>query len=444
MMKTQKLSNFMLVAITVSSIVNLKSLALMASNGYVTLLLSLSAALFFLIPSTYVCAQLSSHFPQKGGVYEWVRHAFGSRWGFLAIWMEWINNVVAFPATLATLVGMFYLFIGYPKPSSILFTFSMLVILWLALLYNCGPIRFSGRLNVLGSLGTLFITVLIMVLGLIWLSKTPVNFSNLIPTKTDNWSSQIAIYVSFIGAYSGMQITGFHSADVANPTRQYRIALPISAALIMVCMLGSSFIMTLLIPKQQLNVIAGIEQIVQILFNHFQGFYLGNIVGTIILVSILASFSAWLIGPARGLQTALEEVGVKNFFTQLNRFTMPIGLLCLQGIITSLLISLFIVMPSIKSAFFLLIAITSQFTACMYILVFAAGFKLIARTLIGKTLCLLGMISCSIGFAVGIFAPSQMPIVGYLYTFLVLAGDVVILLGGWLFVKSLHQRKKIL
>jgi glutamate:GABA antiporter len=77
----RKLNNFILIAITISAIVNLRGLALMASGGLTTLSLSLLAALCFLIPSTYVAAQLGAHVLKRGGVYEWVCVAFTPRWG---------------------------------------------------------------------------------------------------------------------------------------------------------------------------------------------------------------------------------------------------------------------------------------------------------------------------------------------------------------------------
>lgn len=435
----------MLIAITVSAIVNLRGLPLMASNGYLTLILSFCAALFFLIPSTYVCAQLSTHFAERGGVYEWVRHAFGQQWGFIAIWMEWINNIIGFPATLATIVGMFFLLTGHTIPSPFVFTFSMLAVLWLALGYNQWPIAFSSWINVLGSVATIFIAMLIIGLGIVWMGSSSVNLSNLHPTTISEWPSQIAIFVGFIGAYSGMQITGFHTQNVMNAKKQYRVVLPIAALIIMVMMLGGSFMMAILIPHDQLNVISGIEQMVQIFFQHFHWTHLGDVVGGCVLISTLASFSAWLIGPARGMQTALAQIGVTHYFVRLNKFSMPSGLLCLQGIITSLLIALFMILPSIKIAFFLLIAITSQFTALMYILVFAAGFKLIAKTSLGKTLCCLGMVSCSIGFIIGTFAPSQLKLISYHeYSFIVIGGDFLIILLGGLFAYKLRKKYSVL
>ena len=56
-------------------------------------------AILFLVPTALVAAELATGW--KGGVYVWVREAFGNRWGFQAIWLQWIQNVVWYPTQLA-------------------------------------------------------------------------------------------------------------------------------------------------------------------------------------------------------------------------------------------------------------------------------------------------------------------------------------------------------
>jgi amino acid transporter len=53
------------------------------------------ATVLFLIPAALVSAELRSAFGARAGaVYTWVGEAFGGRWGFVAIWLQWIQNVV--------------------------------------------------------------------------------------------------------------------------------------------------------------------------------------------------------------------------------------------------------------------------------------------------------------------------------------------------------------
>jgi len=44
---------------------------------------------------------LATGWPRAGGVYAWVKAGFGPRSGFLAVWFDWIENVVWFPTVLS-------------------------------------------------------------------------------------------------------------------------------------------------------------------------------------------------------------------------------------------------------------------------------------------------------------------------------------------------------
>ena len=73
--------------LTVCSVFSLRNLPSMAEYGWnIIFFLSAAAACFF-IPSALVSAELASTYPQRGGVFIWVKEAFGPKLGFLAIFM---------------------------------------------------------------------------------------------------------------------------------------------------------------------------------------------------------------------------------------------------------------------------------------------------------------------------------------------------------------------
>ena len=52
---------------------------------------------FYLIPASLISAELGGAFAdRRGGIYTWVAQAFGTRWGFLAIWLQWIRTSSGF------------------------------------------------------------------------------------------------------------------------------------------------------------------------------------------------------------------------------------------------------------------------------------------------------------------------------------------------------------
>ena len=61
-------------------------------------------AVVFLLPSALISAELATGWPEDGGVYVWVKEAFGERLGFVAVWAQWIENVIWFPSILTVTV----------------------------------------------------------------------------------------------------------------------------------------------------------------------------------------------------------------------------------------------------------------------------------------------------------------------------------------------------
>ena len=80
------LSVFTLAMINVAAIASLKNLPVTAEYGVGSVFFYAVTALIFFIPCSLVAAELATGWPKTGGVYIWVKEAFGARWGFVAIW----------------------------------------------------------------------------------------------------------------------------------------------------------------------------------------------------------------------------------------------------------------------------------------------------------------------------------------------------------------------
>ena len=82
-------------------VTSLRGLPLLAKEEMTMFAYLVFTVVFYLIPASLVSAELGGAFAdKKGGIYAWVGKAFGVRWGFLAIWLQWIQNVVWYPVAL--------------------------------------------------------------------------------------------------------------------------------------------------------------------------------------------------------------------------------------------------------------------------------------------------------------------------------------------------------
>ena len=83
-----KLSVMTLAIMNITAVVSLRGLPAEAVYGLSSAFYYLFAAVVFLIPTAMVAAELAAMFSVKqGGVFRGVGEAYGSRSGFLAIWL---------------------------------------------------------------------------------------------------------------------------------------------------------------------------------------------------------------------------------------------------------------------------------------------------------------------------------------------------------------------
>lgn len=435
---------FILAMLSVSAILNLRNIPIMASLGLQSIFFYAIATLFFLIPTALVSAELATKFPDNGGVYTWVKKALGDKVGFVAIWMEWFNNVIAFPATLATIVATMA-FIGIPGLAENRFAIFavMMLVFWGCTLFNLLNIKTSTKLNVVGALcGTIAPGALIIILGLIWvLSGQPLGVSwndPMIPAFTPESLSLLVIAFS---GYSGMQILAFHARNVKNPNYTFPRAILLGSVLILAISIFSALGVAMVISHDQLNIVQGVIASFQQFFDVFGLGFMTPILAICIVVGAIASLSAWMLGPARSLHVVAHEGYIPAVFKRDNGHGMPYAILFTQGIIGTLFASLYLFMPTVQDAFSLLVALTAQFTVMMFILIFIStivlrythkqgeGYQIPGGKAVVWLVCGAGIIACAIAFIMGLFPSSSFAhqISTTQYITMMLIADVIII-----------------
>src|ERR1035438_6919209 len=96
----------------IATVLGPRWIAAAGHNGTSSISLWALAALFFFVPGAFVINELSSRFPEEGGLYAWSREAFGPFHGFVAGWTYWIYTVFYFPGLLLASASMAAYIIG--------------------------------------------------------------------------------------------------------------------------------------------------------------------------------------------------------------------------------------------------------------------------------------------------------------------------------------------
>ena len=417
--KKKWLGTFQLVMFAIVSVDSLRNLPIGAQYGLSLVTFYVFAGLAFFLPLAWVASQLAVRFPNVGGSYLWVQAAFGETWGCLSIWLQWTYNIIWYPTIFAfitsTMVSLLYP--GFENNRWVILIVCA-GLFWLVTLIHSFGIRVSSWFSTLSAIvGTLLPMSLIVCFAIYWVvsgspSATPLTIKGLLPDKET--LKNLAYFSNILFSLLGLEVIAMHAGNVTNPAKAYPRALLISSIITLTTLILSSLALCVVIPPGKIMLLSGIMDVVNLFFAMHHFYYGAMIIGWCIVIGGLGIASSWMIGLARGLHVALTSANVFKFLHKINKNGVPLHVLCFQGVVYTLLLSAFSLLPNINNAYWLLSALSAQFSLFYYVLLFAAAFKLFRFTKQSKFQAFLGMampisagIVSVIGIAVGFIPPAN-------------------------------------
>lgn len=377
-----QLSVFMLAMMNVAIIMNLRGLPMMAKEGLAMIFFLLFTTLIFLLPTSLVSAELATGWPVGGGVYRWIKEAFGGRLGFIAIWLQWIQNVIWYPTILAFAAGaLSYSFLDPSLAANKVFNvIVILAVYWGATMMNFRGLKTSGWLTTAGVIGgTIFPAVLIIVLGVIWWIKgNTLQFtltSHSILPDFSNFSN-ISFLAGVILLFAGMEVSAVHALEVKNPKKDYPKAIFLAAAIIVTIFTLSAMSIAAVIPEKNISLTVGIMQGFKDLLHLYGLDWLLPVIGALVAFGAIGAVTAWIVGPSKGLLATAKDGDLPPVLARVNKNGVATHILIIQGFIVTLISLVYLLMPNVSSAFFLLTALTAILYLIMYIMLFASAIRL--------------------------------------------------------------------
>ena len=445
--KPKSLGVFALVMINIIAVDNLRSLPFSAAFGFSLVFYYLLAAIVFFIPIALVAAELATGWPDRGGIYVWVREAFGEWWAFFIIWLQWIYNVVWYPTILSFIAAeLAYLVNPHLAESKIYMLSVILILFWSATLINCLGMKVSGAVSAVGAIiGVLLPILLISSLGMAWLglgkgSQIHFTLENFFPRNIN--INNMVFLVAVLFGLIGVEMSAVHANEVDNPGRAFPRAILISTIIIFVTLVLASLSIAIVIPTQKINVVTGLTQAFSLFFSAWNMEWMNPIMVILIVIGAIAGVAAWIIGPSKGLFVAARDGHAPTILSYENKYGVPVAILILQGLIVTALCSVFLLMPNVNSSYWLLTVMTAQLALLVYVGLFAAAIYLrykkpnvhrayrVPGGNIGMwIICLLGTLASIAAIILGFFPPAQLT-TGSLarYETILAAGSIILCL----------------
>lgn len=380
---TKKLGIFTLAIMNVAAVVSLRGLAAESTYGLSSAFYYLFAAIVFLIPTALVAAELAAMFSKKqGGVFRWVGEAMGSRMGFLAIWLQWIQNTIWYP-TVLTFGATSIAFIGMDHvndtqlASNSVFTLSVvLIIYWLATFISLKGLDWVGKISKIGAIiGTIIPAGLLITLAIVYLLNGGTNHMDMTQSFFPDLSKfdNIVLASSIFLFYGGLEMMGIHAMDVKNPGKNYPRSILMAALLIVVIFILGTFAVGVITPSNEINITQSLIIGFDKYFDFLKIGWAAPILAICLVFGVLAGVLTWVAGPSKGIFTVGRAGYLPPFFQKTNKIGVQKNILYTQGIIVTILSLLFVVMPSVQSFYQILSQLTVLLYLIMYMLMFSAA-----------------------------------------------------------------------
>ena len=298
----------------IATVLGPRWIAAASHNGTSSISLWLLAALFFFVPGALVINELSSRFPEEGGLYAWSKEAFGDFHGFIAGWTYWTYTVFYFPGLLLASASMAaYIIGGHGVALAQNRTFLLSVsfgLLLVAVVLNIIGLNVGKWLQNAGGVGTyvplVMLAAVAVIVGLRHGSATHFTIQNMMPSwnwDTVNFWSQIAF------AFTGLELVSAMSEEVRDPRRTLPRAVFGAGALIALMYIAGTFAVLTLMPAANVDPQSGVFSAISIGSTVLRVGFLG------ILAAILVTF-----GNAGGVGSTVAGIARVPFAVGIDRY----------------------------------------------------------------------------------------------------------------------------
>ncbi len=407
--------------------ISLRWIATAASAGPSSIVIWIGAWLVFYTPLALSVVELSSRYPNEGGIYVWTKLAFGDFAGFITAWCYWSCNLPYFPAVLyfaaSNALYMRHDSLGHLEHNSTFYIVFALLALAAATLMNLVGLDVGTWLHNLGALAMWIPALIIILMGAIAFhrfgSATVFSVHTMIPSTQ---IKDMVFWSVLIYAITGCETASLMGDEIKNARRAIPWALFVAGVTVAFCYIVGTIGVLLALPAAEVGNLQGLMQAISSTAQkiHWEGVI--PFAAFLIMMSNVGAAGAYLAAGARLPYVAGIDRFLPPAFGALHpRWKTPwIGLLT-QFLFGATFIFLGQVGTSVKGAYDVLVSmgVITYFIPFLYL--FAAMFKLQSQPAglevirvpggkpVARLVAIVGLLTTTATIAISVLPPPDEP-----------------------------------
>ncbi len=362
----------------IATTLSVRWVATAAAAGPSALVVWIFALVGFFVPLAASVMELSSRYPQEGGLYIWAREAFGDFAGFLSAWTYWMSNLPYFAAILYFGAGA-ALFAAGERGRGLAgspWYFMTFAVVWLAVItaVNVVGLNAGKWLNNIGSTGMWLSMVVLVALAAVATERfgvaTRFSWGAMTPHLTVR---NAAFWATIFGAFSGCETGSFMGEEIEEPRKTIPRALLVSGvALALAYVLGTAALLVTL-PAGQISGVDGFMQGTAVLCGRLGVPWLGVAVAGMLVLGAVGGAAAYLSSTSRLPFVAGIDLYLPPVFARVHpRFRTPWVAIVVYGLAGMLMAALGQAGTSVRGAYDVMVSMTIITTFLPFLALFAA------------------------------------------------------------------------
>ena len=331
-----------MVLFTVSAILLLDTLAAGASIGPSSVFWWLFLGLIFFVPLAMICAEMGCTYPEQGGIYAWVRNAFGGRWGSRVSWAYWVNTTVWIPAIFILFAGVLrQLF--FPELSMVSQIVIGIVLIWVTVALNAVTLDIGKWIPNLGAVLKIVVFVAIIAGAILYVQDH--GMANVISLETlkPNWSASAQYIPAIIYGMLGFELVSASSDEMVDPARDVPRSIFISGAIIIVLYTAATIAVLAALPTGDIDLVEGLMDTLYLFFDYgTAGRVFVTALGVAALYTFFSNGVTWALGCNRAAAEAAQEGELPRLFGIENeQLGTPVGAAVAMGVFATFVLLLY-------------------------------------------------------------------------------------------------------
>ncbi len=375
----KKVSLFKMISFTVCGIVVLDTFVAPAAMGVSSITVWLLTAILFFVPYGLINAELGAAYPDDGGIYAWVKRAFGDFQASLVAWFYWVNVAFWMPAVFIAFTTWFTMACA-PEISLWWQALISIAMCWLVVFIGIRGVDLSITVTNIAAITKVSVLLIFGLLGVIYLFKFGAansfalsNFKLSIDFNTISYSSAIVYNLL------GFELISSIASKVDNPKTNIPKMTILAGLLIATLYIIGTFGVLVALPAEAIDPLDGFFVAIKVLTSvlgplQMPAFYL------IILLScftLVANMISWTLGGVEVLDEAEFASKTKMLGHRHSKYGTPDYSYILMGVISTVLIILnFVLSGSANEAFWTILSFSFLVFFLPYLWLFPAAIKL--------------------------------------------------------------------